>query len=133
MKGKGLLRLLPVVLVLVLVFAVVAPVAMAGEDGKARVWVQFAPGARGQVEKALGAANAEFHYTFDGLDAFVVSVPQAALNGLSHNPNIVLIEEDVLRFPIPIEKSQAAPAAASTLAGQVVPYGTSGTSISAQC
>ncbi len=87
------------------------------------MWVQFAPGAKAQVERALNAAKAEFHYSFDDLDAFVVSLPEAALAGLSKNPNVVLIEEDVLRYPISIEKSEAASPSAVNLASQVVPYG----------
>jgi serine protease len=123
MKGKGVFHLVVSVLVLVLVFSVAAPAATASNAGKARVWVQFAPGAKAQVEHALGGAKAEFHYAFDDLDAFVVSVPESALAGLEKNPNIVLIEEDVERYPISIEKSQVAAPAASILPNQVVPYG----------
>lgn len=110
------------VLILALVLSAASPGLTGSDAGKARVWVQFAPGAKGQVENALSAAKAEFHYTFDDLDAFVVSVPEAALSGLAKNPNIVLIEEDAVRLPIGIEKSQALPAE-SVLPEQVVPYG----------
>jgi len=83
--------------------------------------VQFHPGARGAVEKTLKGVGAEFHYTFDELNAFAVTVPSAALNGLERNPNVVLVEEDAPRFPIGIEKSGTAAVAAA--AGQTVPYG----------
>ncbi len=87
-----------------------------------RVWVEFRPGARGATEQALRAAGAQFHYTFDRLNAFVVTVPQAALEGLSRNPNIVGIEEDVPRYLLsaPAKAPAAFPAATT---GQTVPYG----------
>lgn len=63
-----------------------------------RVWVQFKPGAKAAASGALHAAGARFHYAFDDLNAFVVTVPARALQGLSHNPNIALIEADVPRY-----------------------------------
>ena len=62
-----------------------------------RVWVEFQPGAKAAVQQALQHSGARFHYTFDRLNAFVVTVPQQALEGLGHNPNVVSIEEDVPR------------------------------------
>ncbi|NPA31855.1 MAG: S8 family serine peptidase [Chloroflexi bacterium] len=87
-----------------------------------RVWVEFRPGARGAAEQALRAAGAQFHYAFDRLNAFVVTVPQAALEGLSHNPNIVDIEEDVPRYLLGAPAAAPAALPASTT-GQTVPYG----------
>jgi subtilisin family serine protease len=104
---KWLKIVVPVLLAAVLVLSLAAPASMSSTDGKTRVWVTFNPGAKGQVERALGGAGAEFHYTFDDLNAFVVSVPEEALAGLSHNPNITLIEEDAPRY----------------LSSQDVPYG----------
>ncbi|MRR10103.1 peptidase S8, partial [bacterium] len=48
-----------------------------------------------------------------------MSLPEAALQGIANNPNIVLIEEDVERYPISILPS----ANAVSLPEQVVPYG----------
>lgn len=79
----------------------------APKDGEARVWVEFKPGQKSSVEKALRGAGAQFHYTFADLNAFVVSLPAAAIQGISRNPNVVSIEEDALRYPD----------------GQTVPYG----------
>ncbi|HEX6930213.1 MAG TPA: S8 family serine peptidase, partial [Gammaproteobacteria bacterium] len=45
------------------------------------------------------------HHRFDALNAFAVSVPEAALAGLRNNPNITYIEEDPKRFLM----SQSAP------------------------
>jgi serine protease len=100
MKGFTLLKVLLPVLVLALVMALTsaAPVQTAADqDGKVRVWVEFQPGAKGQVQAALNANLAEVHYTFDDLNAFVVSLPQAALEGIRRNPNVVLVEEDAMR------------------------------------
>ncbi len=91
-------------------------------DGKLRVFVQFAPGQKGNVEAALNGVGAEFHYTFDDLNAFAVSVPAAAIEGLNHNPNVVLIEEDALRAPISIMPSTL-PSDLAASGSQVVPYG----------
>lgn len=102
-------------------FWVVPAQSQAGE-GKTRVIVQFQPGQQAAMERALKRAGGEFHYTFEELNAFAVSLPTAALDGIAHNPNVVLIEEDAIRFPIGIEPSQ--PASRSPLfTGQVVPYG----------
>jgi len=70
----------------------------APKQGDVRVLVEFQPGKKVAVSNALSAAGAQFHYTFDDLNTFAVSVPAAALDGLSHNPNIVSIEEDAPRF-----------------------------------
>lgn len=119
---KRLVLALSAVLIVALVLGAFAfnPVQSASGD-KVRVLVQFQPGARGAVEKTLKGVGAKFHYTFDELDTFAVTVPAAALNGLTRNPNVVLVEEDALRFPIGIEKSGTAAVAAAT--GQTVPYG----------
>jgi serine protease len=99
------------------------------QDGKIRVLVNFLPGNKAGVDNALKGLGAEFHYTFDDLNTFAVTVPEAALNGLSRNPNVVYIEEDVLRYPISIRPSNLTSAQASGLAApagqtaQIVPYG----------
>jgi serine protease len=81
-------------------------VAQAGND-ISRVWVEFEVGHPAAAEAALNKAGAKFHYRFDDLNAFAVSVPTAALPGLSKNPSIVSIEEDPKRYPM----------------GETVPYG----------
>ena len=55
---------------------------MSPAEGKVRVWVQFQPGQRAQVEQALNGVGSEVHYVFEDLNAFAVSVPAAALTGL---------------------------------------------------
>lgn len=74
---------------------------------ESRVWVQFAPGAKGPVMAALKQAGGRVHYEFDHLNAVAVTMPDQALAGLSRNPHVTLVEEDPVRF----------------LFGQTVPYG----------
>ncbi|MBN1665690.1 MAG: S8 family serine peptidase [Anaerolineales bacterium] len=88
--------------------AVTAP-----KDDQVRVWVAFEPGKKGAAESALQANGAQFYHTFDELNAFAVSIPESAIAGLSHNPNIAYIEEDAPRYlytqevPYGIDKVQA--------------------------
>jgi serine protease len=79
----------------------------AGTPDPDRVWVKFKPGAKAQVQQALQAAGARFHYTFDNLNAFAVSAPPQALDGIRRNPSVEYVEPDVLRYPL----------------GEVRPYG----------
>lgn len=64
-----------------------------------RVWVQFKPGTKAQVARALQAAGARTHHAFDDLNAFAVSLPPQALQGIRNNPNVVLVEADAPRYP----------------------------------
>jgi len=113
-----------IILSLVLSLAAAAPVnAGQGNNDKVRVLIEFAPGHKGDVENALTGLGAEFHFAFDDLNTVAVSVPAQALTGLQHNPNVVSIEEDAIRYPISILPSQSAAPAAVTLTGQTVPYG----------
>lgn len=90
-----------------------------------RVFVEFAPGAKAAVSQALQAQGASFHYTFDGLNSFVVTLPAAALRGLEHNPNVVSLEEDVPRelYASPLANVNALLADTVDPNGQIVPYG----------
>ena len=87
-------------------FSLIGAVAQAGDD-VSRVWVEFEAGHTAAAETALNKVGAQFHYRFNELNAFAVSVPTAALPGLGKNPSIVSIEEDAKRYPM----------------GETVPYG----------
>ena len=65
---------------------------------QSRVYVGFAPGQKAAVSASLSRAGGKTHYTFDRINAFAVSVPTAALKGLSKNPNILYIEDDPKRY-----------------------------------
>ena len=117
MKSTTLKHSVALMMGLLLVLVAVLPAFSAGE---ARVFVEYRPGMRGAVQSALQGAGAEFHYTFERLNSFVVSVPEKALDGLRHNPNIVSIETDPVRELV---RNMPAPVAESVLPEQVVPYG----------
>ncbi|MEE4195583.1 MAG: S8 family serine peptidase [Anaerolineae bacterium] len=123
-KHKKVFTLLSLALMAAMLFTVFAPVAAAPKE-KVRVWVEFAPGKKGNVEAALRGNGAQFHYTFDDLNSFVVTLPSAALSGISNNPNVVDIEEDVKRYPMAVDAVEAGAALADEIiAGQqVVPWG----------
>ncbi len=64
-----------------------------------RYIIVFRPGSAGHdVSAAAGAAahlGGKIHYTYsDALQGFAASLPEAALQGLRHNPNIEFIEVD---------------------------------------
>jgi len=107
MKRSILFSILVLCGLAVVLLASNTPAYTSNQDGMARVWVQFRPGAKAAVERALGSAGAQFHYTFDEYNAFAVSVPEAALGGIRRNPNVVMVEEDAKRYP----------------SSQTVPYG----------
>ena len=98
MKKQYLFNILLVSLAAILLLTAASPAQ--GAQNKVRVFVEFSPGAKNTVKNALNGAGAQYHYTFDHLNSFVVTVPEQALNGLSKNPNVVAIEEDALRYPI---------------------------------
>jgi subtilisin family serine protease len=96
--SKKIFNLISLLLAFVFLVSVAQP-AYTSNEGKMRVWVEFNPGQGARVEKSLNAVGAEFHYRFDDLNAFVVTVPEQALVGLRNNPNVVSIEEDAIRYP----------------------------------
>lgn len=75
-----------------------ATAAGAAQPDPNRVLVKFKPGAKAGAQKALAAAGAKFHYTFDDLGTFAVTVPASALKGLRNNPNIEYVEADAPRY-----------------------------------
>ncbi len=123
MKKHYLLKLLFISMVAALLLAAASPAVGAPE--KTRVFVEFTPRGKAVVQRELARAGAEFHYTFDFLNSFVVTLPTNVLNSLSQNPNVVGIEEDVPRYMISTPTSSAleAVAAAASAAGETVPYG----------
>lgn len=98
---KRLLSLLIIPLVFVVIFAIVdtAPGYTAAENDLTRVWIEFQPGSMGLVREALSRENVQFHYTFERLNAFVVSLPANVLERVKNNPNVIAVEEDVKRYP----------------------------------
>jgi subtilisin family serine protease len=64
-----------------------------------RYIVVFRPGTPGEAHNAAAASaramGAQVHYTYDAaLQGFAATMPEQALNGLRHNPNVEYIEVD---------------------------------------
>lgn len=78
--------------------SLVASSALAADT--TRVWVVFKDGKGPAVQSSLRAAGGQVHHSFADLNAFAVSMPTQALQGLQNNPNVALIEEDAKRFPL---------------------------------
>jgi serine protease len=86
--------LLPMALVVVQ-----APSAAPGNGAeRARVYVVYKDGQRGNAARALAMAGAEVHFDFAGLRGYAVSLPAVALEGLARNPAIEYVEEDPKRY-----------------------------------
>lgn len=69
----------------------------AAADTSERVWVVFDADHKGSVQRALNANGAELHYEFGHLNAFAVSLPEQAVNGIRNNPHVVRVEADARR------------------------------------
>jgi subtilisin family serine protease len=122
MRNRKLVR--SIIILVVMLFALAPALAASGATPEAtlRVWVEFRPAAQAEVRSALQSSGASFHYTFERLNAFVVSLPTAALRGLERNPNVVAIEIDPVRELVKNMPSKTR-LDTSVLPEQVVPYG----------
>lgn len=104
-----------------LIGAVATPTAYTSNNqGRSRVLVEFAHGKKAAVQNLLANAGGQVHYEFGEFNTFAVTVPEAAVAGLSRNPNVISIEEDAPRYLIGITPSASANV---DLPDQAVPYG----------
>jgi len=110
--------------VLMLLFSVASPVKADPAD-TVRVWVNYREGGKSEVLKVLNSNSSQIHYDFPELEAYVVTLPRAALNGILNNPWVVDVEEDAERYPISDMASQVTKEALDLINenGQTVPYG----------
>ena len=106
-------------------FSLGGPIDVLAKSETARVWVEFDANGKGIVRAALVRAGAQFHYEFDDLSSFVVTLPSQAINGIRRNPHVVDVEADPARYPI-----LPSPSALSFAdipdpkhVGQTIPYG----------
>src|SRR5688500_15272096 len=86
---------------------VVAALAAAGlahaagtGSGNVRVIVAFKPGSAANVKAAVHAARGSVKHEIFGMNAMAVEVPTQALQGLTRNPNVEYVEDDVKRYPL---------------------------------
>lgn len=87
--------------------------------------VNYREGGKSEVLKVLNSNSTKVHYDFPELEAYVVTLPRAALNGILNNPWVVDVEEDAERYPISDMASQVTKEALDVIDenGQTVPYG----------
>lgn len=122
MRKSKLVKSMLLVVVMLVALAPALAASGAAPEASLRVWVEFQPGAQAQVQAALQSSGASFHYAFTQLNAFVVTLPAAALRGLERNPNVVSIELDPVRELVKNMPSKTT-LETSVLPEQVVPYG----------
>jgi len=121
MKVTLLGRSIIFIIAIIFIMGSITTVSSAPE---ARVFVEYRIGQQAGVRASLQQAGAKFHYQFEELNSFVVSLPESALNGIRRNPNVVSIEEDPVRELVRNMPSEPATVTAeSILPEQVVPYG----------
>lgn len=104
----------------ILLAALAAAFAMAPALGSAadgRYIVKFNAGRSNAGMNALHASGARVVLSLDRQDAVAAVIPEQALAGLEHNPNIEYIEEDVIRTPMATWSNR------TTTSGQTLPYG----------
>ena len=97
-----------------LAFLLAIVASAAAQDG--RYIVKFREGRGPAGHAALRAAGAQVVLALNPQNAAAARIPEAALHGLSRNPNIEYIEVDVIREPYALWSN-------STVSGQTTPYG----------
>jgi serine protease len=97
--------------------AILFGVATQAAAQNGRYIVKFNPGRSNAGQAALRAAGGQVELVLDPQDAVAARIPAGALNGLSRNPNIDYIEEDVIREPYSTWSN------VSTTGTEVKPYG----------
>jgi len=124
MKKSRFGLIFSLLLLMAVMLTAVQPVS--GEPSNTiRVWVTYQKGGKSTVLSALTRQKAEIHYDFPELDAYVVTLPEAALNGIWRNPFVIDVEPDPIRYPIePVKVDLEATYADTTdVNGQTIPWG----------
>jgi len=124
MRKSRIGLLLSVLLVMTVLLTAFKPVS-AEPTNPVRVWVTYQKGGKIAVLSALHRQDAEIHYDFPELDAYVVTLPEAALNGIWRNPFVLDIEPDPVRYPIEPVKVEldALYSDITDVNGQTIPWG----------
>ncbi|MDY6846958.1 MAG: S8 family serine peptidase, partial [Chloroflexota bacterium] len=124
MKKSRVGLILSVLLVMTVLLTAFKPVS-AEPTNPVRVWVTYQKGGKGSVLATLTRQKARFHYDFPELNAYVVTLPEAALNGIWRNPFVLDIEPDPVRYPIEPVKVELEALYENTtdVNGQTIPWG----------
>jgi hypothetical protein len=90
MAGKSLIRWVISLIPLTLLAALgwLATAVPTGTLQNPRVWVQYKPGRKAAVREALLQMGAVFNYDFGDLNAFVISLPEGALEQVARHPDV---------------------------------------------
>ena len=95
------------------------------DNDSVRVMIKYKKGQKKAAKNTLTAAGAIIRYSFDDLNVFALTLPEAALEGIAHNPNFLAIENDPARYPI--EPVSIEPEAlfnnTTDVNGQTIPWG----------
>ncbi len=67
-------------------------------DMKQRVIVRYAPGHGAALKANAVQAGGHIIHEFNQLNAFAVSLPDVAIKGFLHNPNVLSVQEDAKRY-----------------------------------
>ena len=105
-------RALPVLGLLLVVVLIAGSMPIAFAEPAERVFVEYLPGKGAMVRNAVLAAGGQVHFEFDSINTLAVSVSGRWANRLAKAPNVVLVEQDPVRY-----------LDADPFAEQVVPYG----------
>lgn len=110
-------------------FSVPSATAAPGARGveQARVIVAYKDGQRANAERALAMAGAERHYDLAAQRSFAVTLPAVAVEGLSRNPAIEYVEQDVPRYPLSLANQEVVPYGIGMTQADQVPDGTTTT------
>lgn len=123
MKYRKIGFVIVTLLLVTVLLTAVMPVSGAAPE-TVRVWVTYQSGRKAEVFQALERVNANLHYDFPELEAYVVSLPVSALNGILRNPFVIGVEEDPERYPIePVKLDLEAEEAGDPYTEQVTPWG----------
>ena len=99
-KTLGWLGLIMALVITMSGFMPAAPAAQAApatQIAQAHVWVEYVPGQTAH-SRVLQNAGAEFFYSFDDLNSFVVGLPANLLAEIEAHPLVSRVYEDVRRY-----------------------------------
>ena len=122
-KSKAILWI--TLLLLAILFITSVNPAIGAQQESVRVWVAYQSGHKADLAQELNRAQASFHYDFPELEAYVVTLPVAALKGIQRNPFVLAVEEDAPRYPIEPIKTTPDETLTDTVDvnGQTIPWG----------
>ncbi len=117
--GYGRINIEAAILALSLPQSQSTPVTTPASRGNGRYIVRFIPGL-GRSDRAAEVSNAggKVRFDYDVVEAMAIEVPEQALNGLQHNPNVIEIVPDR-----PVTVSFMGMMRGSTAPAQVTPSG----------